>query len=262
MMAKSNRRRDEERRAAAAARVAEMQRAQQAAERRRRTLLVSAVGIAVIAVIVATFVVIQLAGSSTAVAARAVRGSTPNYGFVVGKPGAPATMVAYEDFQCPICKQFEDTDGSMLQKDITAGKLKIEYRPIAFLNQMSEGNMYSTRSLNAAACVSNFTNSQTWKLFHDLLYKDQPAENTPGRTDAQLVTYAKQAGATSPAVASCIMNQTFKDWTASATDAASKAGVSGTPTVLLDGKNVSINTLANTAQVSKLIDAAVASNTK
>ena len=255
-MVKSNKRRDDERRSAAAAKVAEMQRAQAAAERRRRTLVVSAVAVAVIVIVVGVFVLIQTTGDdSKDVAAGGVGGSSADFGFVVGQSSAPASMVVYEDFQCPVCKSFEDLDASTVEKYVKDGSLKVEYRPIAFLDRMSEGTNYSTRSLNAAACVSNATDVETWKKFHDLLYANQPEENTPGLTDEQLIGYAKQAGADTPAVETCIKSQSFKDWTASATEAASKAGVSGTPTVKLNGEDIA-DKLSNVEAFSQAIEAA------
>lgn len=258
-MAKSNKRRDDERRTAAAAKVAALRREQQAAERRRRSLMIGAIVIAVIVVVVGVFLGINQSRSTNHVSSGSVGGTTGNYGIVVGKSGAPVTMIAYEDFQCPICKQFEDTSGSMLAHEIASGNLKIEYRPIAFLDQESSTN-YSTRALNAAACVVNDTNSATFKKFHDLLYANQPPEGSAGLPDSQLVSYAKQAGATAPGVASCINSLTYKSWTVSATTAASESsamsGGISTPTVLLDGKVLPNNVLYNPAQLSSMIESA------
>lgn len=259
-MAKSNKRRDEERRAAAAAKVAEMRRAQQAAERRRRTLIVSAIVVSAIVVVVGVFVLVQTRNSAPTVAARDVQGSTAGYGFIVGQADAPASMVVYEDFQCPSCKTFEDTDAAVLKEKVADGTLKVEYRPIAFLDRMSSTS-YSTRSLNAAACVRDGSTISTWTKFHDLLFQNQPAEGTAGLSDDTLVTYAKQAGAASSLVASCITDQTFKDWAASATEAANKSGVSATPTVRLDGSDVPDATRADPAAFATMIDDAAANGT-
>jgi protein-disulfide isomerase len=255
MMAKSNRRRDEERRRAAAAKVAAEREAQLAAERRKRSLTVSAVAVAVIVVVVGVFVFIQTRSSTPTVAASGVHGSTGDYGFVVGKPAAPASLVVYEDFQCPVCKSFEDTDSAMLDKKIADGTLKVEYRPIAFLDSMSSTD-YSSRAANASACVRNATDIETWKAYHDLLFEHQPAEQTAGLTDDQLTEYATQAGAKDATVGSCISDDTYRDWVSSATDASSKAGISGTPTVLLNGENVDLSDLNNVADFEKLIDEA------
>lgn len=262
MMAKSNRRRDEERRRAAAERVAEMQRAQQAAERRRRSITVGAIVVAVVVIIVGVFVLVENNNKPKTVAAGGVGGSTGNYGFVVGNSDAPASLVAYEDFQCPVCENFEHIDGPTIEKYVKDGKLKVEYRPIAILDRESS-TQYSTRSLNAAACVRNYGTAQDFLTFHDLLYAHQPPEGGDGLPDSQLVTYADQAlGKTLPSVATCITGQTYKDWTASATDAASKAHVAGTPTLILNGKTLSLTDVATAAKMKALLDKAVAEGQK
>jgi protein-disulfide isomerase len=253
MMAKSKRRRDEERRRAAAAKVAEMREAQLAAERRRRSLTVSAVAVAVIVIAVGVFVFVQTRSSAPTVSASVVHGSTGGYGFVVGKADAPASLVVYEDFQCPICQHFEQIDDAMMAKKVTAGTLKVEYRPIAILDRESSTD-YSSRASNASACVRNATDATTWKAFHDLLYKNQPAEGSAGLSDDQLTTYATQAGAKAPSVGTCISDERYKNWVSSATEASSKAGVSGTPTVLLNGQDVSLDDLNNVTTFEKLID--------
>lgn len=258
MMAKSNKRRDEERRKAAAERVAQMRKQQLAAERRRRTLMVGGGVLAVIVIIVAIAVVVLTHNAAPTVASNQVRGTTKNFGVLVGKPTAPAKMIAYEDFQCPICRQFETTNGTLVNKYIKEGKLQVEYRTIAFLDRESSTN-YSTRSLNAAACVRNYYTAEIWKIFHDVLFANQPEEGSAGLPDSQLITYAKAAGAKSTQVEDCINNQTFKDWTASATDASSKAGVTGTPTITINGETIDSTTWANASLFQKALDAAVAS---
>jgi protein-disulfide isomerase len=239
-MAKSNKRRDDERRAAAAAaKAAEMRRAQLAAERRRRTLVVSSVVVVVIAVIVGVFVIVATHNSKTVAATAGASGATKYYGFVVGKPSAPVTMVAYEDFQCPHCEEFESTVGSTIDKDVANGSLRVEYRPVAFLSA------YSTRALNAAVCVNQAGGSAAFAKFHHTLFAHQPAEGGSGLSNDQLITYANQAlGKPDASVATCINGGVFDDWARSATDAFSKAtsnypSGSSTPTVLLNGKVVS-----------------------
>lgn len=262
-MAKTNKRRDEERRSAAAARVAEMRKQQQAADRRRRAVVVTAVAAVVVVLVVAIALVVQNARSTKHVAANAVNGVTADYGFVVGKSTAPVKVVAYEDFQCPICQGFEKAEGATLTKYVDDGTVSLEYRPIAFLDSSSSTG-YSTRALNAAACVMNSTNIDTFKKFHDLLYANQPKENTAGLPDSQLVAYAKQAGATSPAVSACITGEKFKAWTVNATNAASQAPVMSkglaTPTVTVAGKAIPSATLFSTTAFNKVIQDAAHSS--
>ena len=99
----------------------------------------------------------------------------------------------------------------------------------------SANNDYSTRALNAAAAVVDTAGPDAYQKFHDLLFANQPPEGGSGLTNDQLVEYAGQAGATGSAVQADILELTYGDWVKTVTDQASKDGVTGTPTVIVDG---------------------------
>jgi protein-disulfide isomerase len=85
--------------------------------------------------------------------------------------------------------------------------------------------------------------------YHQLLYVQQPAEGSAGLTEDRLVQLAQQAGA--GAAATQIRAGTYAEYVARATDQSSKDGVTGTPTVLVNGKTVAQPTLdAVTAAVN------------
>lgn len=215
----------------------------------------------VVVVGVLGFVIYQSVTAAPTVQATSVKGATPHYGVVLGKSDAKASMVIYEDFQCPVCRAFENLRNGELMSDVADGTLRVEYRPIALLDQMSSSK-YSTRALSASACVLNGTDRTVWKTFHDLLYTNQPAENSPGLTDIQLADYAAQAGATSTSVRTCITDETYTNYASSATLAASKVGVLATPTVLLNGKTMSNTTYAHDAAFTAAIQNAAGGSTK
>jgi protein-disulfide isomerase len=108
---------------------------------------------------------------------------------------------------------------------------------MAFLDT-SANDKYSTRALDAAAVVVNAAGPDAFQKFHDLLYANQPAEGGSGLTDAQLISYAQQAGASGSAVESGIRDLTYGDWVKEITDQASKDGVNQTPTVKVDGQQL------------------------
>jgi protein-disulfide isomerase len=204
---------------------------------RRRTALATGIVLVVIALVVAIFVIVQNARRDGATASAAPANLGPDNSFVVGGGGnPPVTLVAYEDFQCPVCKQFEAANSSQIDTWVKAGTVKVEYRPIAFLDRMSS-TKYSTRALNAAAAVLNSSPS-AFPAFHELLFANQPAENSAGLSDAKLVDLAVQAGADRAAVTTAVKNQTYKGWTVSVTEAASKAGITATPTLQVNGETL------------------------
>jgi protein-disulfide isomerase len=233
---------DNAKRRAARARIEEKRAAEAAlrarAQRRRRTL-VGAVAAAVV-LVVAVVVAIVVQNSRTATAADAAApANTADSGqvVVVGSTEAPVTVDLYEDFQCPVCQNFESTTGSTLAQLVSAGTVQLHYHGMAFLDT-SANDKYSTRALNAAAVVVNAAGADAFQKFHDLLYANQPAEGGSGLTDDQLIAYAQQAGASGTAVESAIRDLTYGDWVKEITDQASKDGVTATPTVLVDGQRL------------------------
>ena len=223
---RTNRERIAARRAAEAA-------ARARAERRRRNLLAGTVAGIVVLVALVVVIVVQTHRTSTSATAAAPANAAGTE-IVVGAATAPVTVDLYEDFQCPNCKAFEAESGSTLAQLIAAGTVQAHYHGMAFLDT-SANDQYSTRALNAAAVVLATAGPDAFQTFHDLLFANQPAEGGSGLTDAQLVDYAGQAGATGSAVQADIHDLTYGDWVKKATDQASKDGVTGTPTVLVAG---------------------------
>jgi protein-disulfide isomerase len=229
-------------RAAAQRRIAEKRAAEAAArahaERRRRTVIGSAVAAVLVVVAVVVGIVVQTQRTSTS-AKLAIPAHTVDSGYAipVGTAGAKVTVDLYEDFQCPNCKAFEDASGSTLAAFIAAGTVQARYHGMAFLDTAANHN-YSTRALNAAGAVVDDAGSTAFQKFHQLLFANQPPETGGGLSDAQLTSYAQQAGATDAKVATEIKDLTFGEWVKASTDQASKDGVTSTPTVLVNGKRL------------------------
>lgn len=181
-------------------------------------------------------------------------------GVVVGKASAPVKVDVFEDFQCPVCLQFEQTTAADIAAKVKAGQIQVRYHTMAFLDSASSGNRYSTRAANAGLCASD-VNVDDFVKYHDILYgKDssgqvvQPKEGSHGRSNTELLDYAKQAGIKSNDLTtfqSCMSGELHKALVAAITDNASQRGVTGTPTVMVDGKKLGAVTKAS-------FDAAVA----
>ena len=227
-------------RARARQRIAEKRAAEAAAQarakRRQRRVLAGVVAAVVVVIGVVVAIVVQTQRTTTSAHA-AVPANTVDSGqvIVVGQASAPVTIDLYEDFQCPVCQHFESTTGSTLASLVSAGTVQLHYHGMAFLDT-SANDKYSTRALNAAAAVVDAAGPDAFQKFHDLLYANQPAEGGSGLTDATLIAYAQQAGASGTAVESAIHDLTYGDWVKQVTDQASKDGVTATPTVTVDGK--------------------------
>jgi protein-disulfide isomerase len=207
--------------------------AEEAKARRRRTAVVAGAAVAVLVLVVLVGYFVQSNRGSTTASGGATPANLVGGGVVVGA-AAPVTVTVYEDFQCPVCKAFEQTTGPTLDALREAGTVQVVEKPVAILDRVSK-DRYSTRSLNAAGCLVNSTPS-AFPAFKTALFAQQPEECSRGLTDAQLTTIAEQTGA--PGLGSCISSGTYDGWAARTTDQASKDGLTGTPYVLVDGKQL------------------------
>ena len=147
--------------------------------------------------------------------------------------GKPVKVVLYIDFICPVCKNFEAT----VQRDprpscATKARSRVEYRPLGFLDSRSTTN-YSSRAANAAACVVN-ESPEKYSDFVDALFAKQPAEGGAGLSDDELKKMATDVGAKS--IDQCVDDKTYRPWVKHTTQEASVIGVTGTPTVFVEGK--------------------------
>lgn len=210
--------------------------ARAAAERRRRAVVGGVVAAVVLLVVLVVVVVVQTRRTApSADAAAPANTAADGQGFAVGREDAPVTLTVYADYQCPVCQRFEQANGDTLDQLVDDGQVRLEQRPIAILDRFSTTD-YSTRALNAAAVVADQAGIDAFGRFSDLLFTHQPAEGSAGLSDEQLVEYAAQAGATGATVEQGITGLQYGDWVASVTEDASRDGITGTPTVLVDGE--------------------------
>ncbi|MGY1623083.1 DsbA family protein [Geodermatophilus sp. SYSU D00965] len=222
---------------------------------RRRAVLGGAVAAVLVAVALVVVVVVQEARTSAPANAAVPAGTVDDgTGIAVGAASAPVTVDVYEDFQCPVCASFEATNGATLDRLVQDGTVRLVHHPIAFLDRASTTD-YSTRALDAASVVLDRAGVEAFVRFSDLLFTAQPPEGGAGLTDDRLVDLAAQAGASGQAVEEGIRDRAFADWTRQVTDAAGRAGVAATPTVLVDGTPVA-NSRLTPAGISAAVEAA------
>lgn len=199
--------------------------------RRKRTLWVSIA--AVVVLVIAGLVGWSVYSSQRSDDFTAPTGSNEaGTGIVAGS--GPVTMDIYEDFLCPACKQFEQVSGATIDQLISEGKVRVVYHPVAYLNRFSTTG-YSTRSSAASGCAAE---GGRYREYARALFERQPPEGGAGLSDDELVDIAASTGIDRDGFSSCLREGTFKPWTEHVTEEASKANVTGTPTILVDGEQV------------------------
>ncbi len=153
------------------------------------------------------------------------------------KPGAPVLAI-YQDYQCPWCKTFDIALGPTLRAKADAGDIQLEYHTMTFLD-VNLKNDSSTRAGVAAACSDTVGK---YADYHDVLYVNQPQSEGVGYNDQQLRdTFPAQAGITGDKLTQfqkCYDSRSTLAYVQGTNDKAGRAGVTGTPTFYLNGKDV------------------------
>ncbi len=150
---------------------------------------------------------------------------------VLGNKNAKVTVIEFADLRCPFCEQFFTSVEPTLKKDyIDTGKVQFYFRQYAFLGPAS------TVAANAAECAND--QGKFWE-FHDYLYKNQPSESdTSMYTVDNLTTIAGNLGMNTGQFKDCLSANKDQDKVNADFTDGQKAGVTGTPTIFIDGTPV------------------------
>ncbi|MFF5531010.1 DsbA family protein [Streptomyces cinerochromogenes] len=232
---------------------------QKAAERRRRALIVGASVVCVLGLAAVIGVLAANAGkdkessAGPAVAPSGAQGKD-SLAVPVGKDDAKSTLTVWEDFRCPACQAFEVAYRPTLHELTDAGKLRIEYHLVRLIDG-NLGGSGSLRAANAAACAQN---AGKFRDYHDVLYANQPKETDDAfaNNDKLIELAGKVKGLDTPAFRTCVKDGTHDSWVDKSNQAFRTGGLTGTPTVLLGGKNIYQDQTMTPAKLKQMVEAA------
>jgi protein-disulfide isomerase len=147
-------------------------------------------------------------------------------GVTVGTAGAKAHIDLYLDFRCPHCAEFEESTGATVDKLVQDGTVTLTYWPLQFVNPDA-----SPRLANAFAAAA--ANGKALS-YADEMYGDFSKSWT---TD-QLLDLGKQLGIGDAKFQAAVQDNTYGGWLESVSNAADDRGVTGTPTVYVNDKQL------------------------
>ena len=173
--------------------------------------------------------------SARVVAPELVPGGTTEDGDGILLGAGPAVDV-YIDFLCPFCRRFEEASGAELEAIVDRGLGSVVYHPLGFLDRLST-TRYSSRAAAASGCASD---RRRFAEYKNALFANQPEEGGPGLSDYQLAQLGVALGL-DPGFARCIGDGRYLDWSVFVTARAVEHGVTGTPSVFVDGISVPAN---------------------
>lgn len=159
----------------------------------------------------------------------------------MAQPGVTKpVLVIYEDFQCSVCDDFELANGGLVERLAYLGRVKVVYHLFTIFVGSQPPQANSTRAWAAAKCVP----ARSWVGYHDLLYVHQPAETMQnGFPVTQLLALGRLSGLTGSAFTQCVTSQRYAAQMVPLSNRIRKSGIDGTPTVTLDGRQISLSTL-------------------
>lgn len=226
---------------------------QRARERRRTVTLWTSVGVVLVLFVAGMFGYSRLAGKDDGPVTTPASAVDEGTAFATGT--GSVIVDVYEDFMCPACGNFETATAPTLKELAASGKITLRFHPVAILDQFSNGTEYSTRAAGASAAAAE---AGKFVEFHDVLYANRPEENSDGLSDAKMIELAASVGLTSETFVSAVNQGTYKPWATKATETFSAREYTGTPTIVVDGKQLTgpDDTVPSTELVTQTIEKA------
>ena len=158
-------------------------------------------------------------------------------GLSVGDPNAPVTIDVFEDFQCPACKTFtENTEPLVIENLVATGQARYVFHHYPFLDGNGAGSGgESDQAANAAMCASE--QDKFWEM-HSILFANWNGENQGAFSDRRLQAMAGSIGLDMDAFNACFDANEYEAEIQADFELGQEMGVSGTPTVFVNGTRV------------------------
>jgi protein-disulfide isomerase len=211
-------------------------------ERQKRLRLFLSIGLSVILLSVGIFAINQLAGrSSGKVAEGEILTVTPKdrpqaQGNSMGDPNAPVKMIEYSDFQCPFCKQFsETTEQGIIDNFVATGKVYFTFRSMGNFVSRNIG-LGGTESGDAAEAVYCASDQGKFWEYKDILYANSLGEDEGYFARVRLEKMAEAIGLDVAQFNDCMDSQKYRDRVEQDGMDGQAAGITGTPSFLINGK--------------------------
>jgi len=195
---------------------------------------------------VATLLVVVIIGSLAAIGRQSTEAATnaasvpvqiathsapanaePN-GRAWGPKDAPITVIEYADYECESCGYFaKNYEQVFVETFANTGNVRFEIHNTPFHGENSR------RASEAAYCAAE---QNTFWLYHDSLFLNQPAHGQQGFSAATLNAIAAKLGMNTGAFGSCLSSGKYTKQVDADYNIAVANGVTGTPTFIVNGK--------------------------
>ncbi len=177
-------------------------------------------------------------------------------GTAMGNPDAPVRIDVFEDFQCPACQFYtQNVEPQVMTELVATGQVYYVFRQYPFLDD-SSATQESDQAANASLCAAD--QGRFWD-YHDMLYTNWDGENQGSFNDRRLVAFAEELKLEMDSFNKCFKANSHKSQISQDLQDAIRMGISGTPSLFVNGKIVAPQQVPTFEEIKAAVDAALAS---
>jgi len=164
-----------------------------------------------------------------------------------------STVTYYGSWKCPYCAEFSTgLLGELVTDYVESGDISLQFRALAYVDDKPFLGADASRAARAGLAVWNVDPEMYWR-YHEYVFANQPPESETWATTEKLVSFAESADVRNlDRVREQLDGQTYEPAVQKTSEAAAAAGISGTPTLIIDGETV--NPLNDELRVRTLIE--------
>jgi len=235
-----------------------MSKRQRMREKRQRQARMQRLGIIVIIVVGALLVAYALIYPNLKTAGEIIT-VEPNprplaEGTAMGDPNAPVRIDVFEDFQCPACRTYsEEIETRITETYVATGQVYYVFHQYPFIDRASV-NKESQQAANASMCAAE--QSLFWE-YHDILFANWNGENAGAFNDKRLVAFAETLDMDMDLFNNCFEEDRYRDEIQTDFELGTEMGVSGTPSVFVNGQHITPGFVPGFEDLQQAIEAAL-----
>ena len=221
-------------------------------ERQQRYFITGS--LVVILVVVLAFVIVPLVQNALNPGGDFIEVTPQAYanakGKTIGDPNAKIKIEVFEDFKCSACKTYAQNVEPDLIKQITdRADIYYVFYNFPFLDDQS-ADKQSDRAANAAMCAVEQERFWDYKA---ILFANQGAEANSTFSTERLKAFASSLGLDTDAFAACLAENRYQDVIDEELALGDQMGVSGTPSVFVNGKDVTPGRVPSVQEIMQAV---------
>jgi protein-disulfide isomerase len=223
-------------------------------EQRQRLTIIGVIALAALAII--ALIVVPSIQSATAPVGEFVKITPAAYNAVdgtgMGDPNAKVKIEIFEDYTCSACKVYsESVEQQVIKEIVDAGLAYYVFYQFPFLDDRS-ASKDSDRSASAALCAAD--QNRFWE-YKSMLFANQTA--VEGQfSDKRLLAFAESLGLDMGAFEACYNENRFQNQINDDLALGREKGITGTPTVFVNGVDVAPGRVPSFDQILQAVQAA------